>query len=81
MNDLADVIVPSLGEGVETVLLVSWAVEPGGLVCAGELLFEVETDKAVFEVEAEVKGVLAEVLAAAGESVAPGAVIGRLRAA
>lgn len=76
---LVDVLVPALGEGIEKVLLVAWRVGPGAAVHAEEPLFEVETDKAVFEVEAEVSGTLAEVLAGAGESVAPGAVVGRLR--
>lgn len=79
MNALVDVTVPSLGEGVEKVLLVAWQVDPGGAVTAQEPLFEVETDKAVFEVEAEVSGVLIEVLVPAGESAAPGAVVARVR--
>lgn len=79
MADLVDVIVPSLGSGVEAVLLVAWRVEPGGAVTAEELLFEVETDKAVFEVEAEVSGILEEVLVPAGEPVAPGGVVARVR--
>lgn len=81
MSDLVDVTVPELGEGVEKVLLVAWRVEPGGAVEAEAPLFEVETDKAVFEVEAEVPGTLAEVLVTAGEPVAPGAVVARIRRA
>jgi pyruvate/2-oxoglutarate dehydrogenase complex dihydrolipoamide acyltransferase (E2) component len=79
MADLLDVAVPSLGDGIETVLLVAWHVKPGGLVSAEELLYEVETDKAVFEVEAEVSGTLEEVLVPAGEPVAPGAVVARIK--
>ena len=80
MARIVDVVVPALGEGVEQVLVVAWCVEPGGAVVAEEPLFEVETDKAVFEVEAEVTGILAEVLVPAGESVSPGAVVARVRA-
>jgi pyruvate/2-oxoglutarate dehydrogenase complex dihydrolipoamide acyltransferase (E2) component len=79
MSDLVDVIVPSLGQGLDTVLLVCWRVDAGARVALDEPLFEVETDKAVFEVEAEVDGVLVEALVAPGESVPAGAVIGRIR--
>ena len=81
MTAMVDVVVPSLGEDVSTVMLVAWLVEPGGACDEGEPLFEVETDKAVFEVEAEVTGTLTEVLADAGAAVSPGAVVGRIRAA
>ncbi|MBI5014547.1 MAG: hypothetical protein HZB55_03535 [Deltaproteobacteria bacterium] len=79
MADRVDVVVPALGKGVESVLLVAWNVGPGGVVTAEEVLFEVETDKAVFEVEALVSGTLEEVFVAAGEPVAPGAVVARVR--
>ncbi len=81
MSRLVDVVVPSLGEDVATVTLVAWLVEPRGRSVEGEPLFEVETDKAVFEVEAEVSGTLAEVLVRAGEMVSPGAVAARIQAA
>ena len=80
MDSVIDVVVPSLGQDIESVLLVAWRAAPGARVCAGEPLFEVETDKAVFEVEAELDGVLAEVLFPAGEWVPPGTVVARIRA-
>jgi len=79
MADLIEVIVPALGAGVEKVLLVAWHVGPGGVVTAEEVLFEVETDKAVFEVEAEVAGTLVEILAGPGDLVKPGEPVGRIR--
>ncbi len=78
MPGYAEVKAPALGEGVERMLLVVWNVPVGGKVVAEEVLFEVETDKAVFEVEAEVSGTLVELFAEAGESVAPGAVLARV---
>ncbi len=80
MNGCVDVTVPSLGEEVATVTLVAWLVEPGASVGEGEPLFEVETDKAVFEVEAELAGTLVEVLARTGDVLKPGAVVARIRA-
>lgn len=79
MTGFVDVVVPSLGRDVETVLLVGWSAEAGARVVPGDPLFQVETDKAVFEVEAETEGVLCDVLVPAGMSVAPGAVLGRIR--
>ncbi|MBI5442656.1 MAG: biotin attachment protein [Deltaproteobacteria bacterium] len=76
---LIDVLAPELGREVETMLLVGWRASPGSPVEAGEPLFEVETDKAVFEVEAEAGGILSEILVTAGEPVCPGAVVGRIR--
>lgn len=80
MTTLHDLVVPQLGEEVTAVTLVAWWAEPGGRVTAGEPLFEVETDKAVFEVEAEVSGTLVEVRVPVGGAAAPGAVVGRVEA-
>jgi pyruvate dehydrogenase E2 component (dihydrolipoamide acetyltransferase) len=48
--------VPKLGQTVEEVTLVGWLVEDGAKVSQGEAVMEVETDKAVFPVEANAKG-------------------------
>ncbi len=48
--------IPKLGQTVEEVTLVSWLVEDGAKVSQGQEVMEVETDKAVFPVEANGKG-------------------------
>jgi pyruvate dehydrogenase E2 component (dihydrolipoamide acetyltransferase) len=48
--------VPKLGQTVEEVIMVGWLVEDGAKVSQGEAVMEVETDKAVFPVEANAKG-------------------------
>ena len=48
--------IPQLGQTVEEVTLVSWLVEDGAKVSQGQGVMEVETDKAVFPVEANAKG-------------------------
>ena len=48
--------VPKLGQTVEEVTLVRWLVEDGAKVSQGQEVMEVETDKAVFPVEANAKG-------------------------
>ena len=59
-----DVIMPALGMAQTTGSIVRWLKQPGDAVKAGDVLMEVETDKAVMEVEAEADGVLTDVTAA-----------------
>lgn len=66
---------PALGMAQETGLIVSWLKQPGDAVRTGEALMEVETDKAVMEVEALADGFLSDVRAAPGESVPVGQVV------
>ena len=50
--------IPKLGQTVEEVTLVSWLVEDGAKVSQGQPVMEVETDKAIFPVEANARGVI-----------------------
>jgi pyruvate dehydrogenase E2 component (dihydrolipoamide acetyltransferase) len=50
--------VPKLGQTVEEVTLVKWLVEDGAKVSQGQPVMEVETDKAVFPVEANARGII-----------------------
>lgn len=52
------VILPKLGNTVESAIIVRWHRQPGDPVRAGEVLCEVETDKSVMEVPAPIDGVL-----------------------
>ena len=54
------VILPKQGNSVESCIIQSWLKQPGDSVSAGEAICEVETDKAVMEVESPVDGVLIE---------------------
>jgi len=51
-----ELFIPKLGQTVEEVTLVKWLVEDGAKVSQGQEVLEVETDKAVFPVEANGKG-------------------------
>ena len=62
---------PSMKEG----LIVAWLKREGDQVSPGEPLFQVETDKAVTEVEAPLAGVLARIVQPAGARVPVGAVV------
>ena len=63
---------PALGMAQDTGRIVAWAKAAGDKVAAGDVLFEVETDKATMEVEAAGDGYLADVRAAAGDDVPVG---------
>lgn len=73
-----DVIMPALGMAQDTGLIIAWLKQPGDAVSSGDVLFEVETDKATMEVEAAGDGYLTHVSAAAGEAVPVGQVIAKI---
>jgi pyruvate/2-oxoglutarate dehydrogenase complex dihydrolipoamide acyltransferase (E2) component len=66
---------PQLGNGVDSVTISEWMVDPGEAVKAGETIVLVETDKASMELESPTTGILAAVLAADGSEVEVGEVI------
>ena len=53
-----ELFIPKLGQTVEEVTLVKWLVQDGEVVSHGQEVMEVETDKAVFPVEANAKGTI-----------------------
>src|SRR5207248_2541332 len=69
------VVMPALEMAQDTGKLVSWFKQEGEPVRKGEMLLEVETDKAVVEVEAAADGVLAGVTAKPGDVVQVGRTI------
>ena len=64
------VVMPKAGNTMEEGTIVSWRAKVGDAVEVGDVLFEVETDKAVVEVEATDAGRLARIIAADGDTVA-----------
>jgi len=69
------VVMPALEMAQETGKLVSWKKKEGDPVKKGELLLEVETDKAVVEIEAGADGILGGITAQAGAVVPVGQTI------
>jgi pyruvate dehydrogenase E2 component (dihydrolipoamide acetyltransferase) len=69
------VVMPALEMAQETGKLVSWKKKAGDQVKKGEMLLEVETDKAVVEIEASGDGVLGGVTAKEGDVVPVGQTI------
>ena len=75
----ASVLMPKLGNSVESVILVAWKKQVGDAVAVDDALCEVETDKATMEVPSTVAGILLARLVTEGAEVAvmtPIAVIG-----
>lgn len=61
--------IPKLGQSEETVTIASWQVKEGAQIKKGDVLFEVETDKAVLEVESQFEGTILKVVTPAGVEV------------
>src|SRR6186713_334194 len=76
---MTEIRVPTLGESVTEATIGRWFKQPGDPVAADEPLVELETDKVTIEVPAPAAGVLAEIAAKDGETVAPGALLGEIR--
>ncbi|MFZ1467410.1 MAG: biotin/lipoyl-containing protein, partial [Paracoccaceae bacterium] len=70
---MTDVMVPALGESVSEATVSTWFKKPGDAVKVDEMLCELETDKVSVEVPSPVAGVLAEIIAPEGSTVAANA--------
>jgi 2-oxoglutarate dehydrogenase E2 component (dihydrolipoamide succinyltransferase) len=70
---MTDVMVPALGESVSEATVSTWFKKPGDTVKQDEMLCELETDKVSVEVPSPVTGVLSEILAPEGTTVAANA--------
>lgn len=66
---------PKMSDTMEEGVLVAWTVEEGEAVSAGDVIAEVETDKATMDLEAYDDGVLLKKVIAEGEAVPIGALI------
>jgi len=69
------VVMPALEMAQETGKLIAWRKQEGDRVVKGEPLLEIETDKAVVEVEAPADGILAGIKASAGQDIPVGQTI------
>ncbi|MGH8734276.1 MAG: biotin/lipoyl-containing protein, partial [Burkholderiales bacterium] len=76
---MAEIRVPTLGESVTEATIGKWFKKPGDLVAVDEPLVELETDKVTIEVPAPAAGVLADIAAKDGETVAVGALLGQIQ--
>ena len=63
------IIMPKLGFNMDKGTIEKWRKKEGDFVKELEVIFEIETDKTVMEVEAQISGVLRKILVAEGEEV------------
>src|SRR5260370_25559774 len=70
------VVMPKLSEQMESGKVIKWLKKEGDRVQSGDILAEVETDKADVEMEAFGAGVLRKILVPAGSTVPVGSLIG-----
>src|SRR5215467_9503024 len=75
---MTEIRVPTLGESVTEATIGKWFKQPGDAVAADEPLVELETEKVTIEVPAPTAGVLSEIVAKDGETVAIGALLGQI---
>ena len=76
-----EIMVPQIGEAVAELSLVAWHKRVGDKVEKGDLLFEIDSDKAIVEVEAFVAGRLTEILWADDSVVMPQQVVAIIKSA
>ncbi|TDC58362.1 2-oxo acid dehydrogenase subunit E2 [Actinomadura sp. KC345] len=72
---MTDILMPRLSDTMEEGVISSWQKQPGDEIAVGDVLVDIETDKAVMEYEAYEDGVLDKILVAEGETAAIGAPI------
>src|SRR5579872_5089533 len=75
---MTDIRVPTLGESVTEATIGRWFKKAGDAVAVDEPLVELETDKVTIEVPAPSAGVLGDIIAKNGETVAVGALLGQI---
>ncbi|XVQ08883.1 dihydrolipoamide acetyltransferase family protein [Spirillospora sp. CA-255316] len=72
---MTEILMPRLSDTMEEGVISSWQKKPGDAIAVGDVIVDIETDKAVMEYEAYEDGVLGEILVAEGESAPIGAPI------
>ena len=75
---MTEIRVPTLGESITEATIGKWFKRRGDLVAADEPLVELETEKVTIEVPAPAAGILSEIVAKDGETVAVGALLGQI---
>lgn len=75
---IVSIQIPQLGEGLQEARVVSFLKKPGDTIKRDEPIYQMETDKAVMDVESPYSGTLVEWLAAEDDLLAIGADIARI---
>lgn len=75
---MIDILMPRLSDTMEEGAIAVWHKKPGDHVSVGDILVEIETDKATMEYEAYEAGVLHDIVVGEGDQASIGTVIARL---
>ena len=75
---MTDILMPALSPTMEEGVLAKWHVKVGDVVSAGDVIAEIETDKATMDLEAFDNGILEQLLVVAGALVPIGAPVARI---
>ena len=75
---LVRIVLPEMGESVTEGSVVAWRKQPGDFIDEGDPLVEITTDKVDVEVPATVSGVVKQLLAAEGDTVAVGSALAEI---
>ena len=75
---MRDVRIPKLGMSTVEVDVLHVLVRPGQRVAAGDVLVEIESEKANYEIEADVGGTVTDVLVQEGDVKEVGDVVARI---
>ncbi|RKY27348.1 MAG: hypothetical protein DRP83_02530 [Planctomycetota bacterium] len=68
-GDVVAILMPQVGNDMEEGTIVKWRVALGDTIAVGDVIFDVETDKATIEVEADKAGRLAKIVAGEDQTV------------
>jgi pyruvate dehydrogenase E2 component (dihydrolipoamide acetyltransferase) len=79
MQAMSEFLMPHLGADMTAGTLLAWRKKPGDHVAKGEIIADVETDKADIEIEVFTNGVLEEILVTPGTRVPVGTVLAVIR--
>ena len=67
MNNI-EILMPALSPTMEEGGIAKWLVKPGDTIRAGDLIAEIETDKAIMEFESASDGIISELLVEEGSN-------------
>lgn len=73
-----ELAIPAIGEGLQEARIVAFLKQPGDTIKRDEIIYQMETDKAVMDVESPYEGVLTEWFAKVDDVLAIGAPVGRM---
>src|SRR6476469_8284856 len=75
---MSDVTMPRLSDTMEEGTIASWLKQPGEAVARGDVIAQIETDKATMDLTAFESGTLQEILAPEGTTVPIGQPVARI---